>query len=337
MSVPQYKLQKLLLVLAVVGSVMLWGTQRANALTLVPPSLEFSTQPGKTIDTLIKLYNEGSDPISVYMSTALFTAKDETGTPDFTFNAQPSDIATWIKAPAGPLGIQAGERIEVPVTIEIPATAEPGGHFAGLFFETRPPDNAPGQVKVRQKIGTLVILRIDGDIQESATVEKFAVDNIGALHRLPVAFVTKVHNTGNVHVRPTGTIQIKNMFGKVVSTLAINESEGAVLPNSTRRFDAMWHTQTVDETRGSFTAELGREWHNFAFGKYTATFAGTYGATKQTLAATTTFTVWPWELLLVFGVGLIVVVVLLILFIKWYNGMIIRRAQAGMMQQNRKP
>lgn len=337
MSTFSFKKRCLLLALAIAGSVLVWNAQRANAITLVPPSLEFATQPGRTIDTVIKLFNEGSDPINVYTSTALFTAKDETGTPDFNFNNQPSDLATWLKAPAGPLGIQAGERIEVPISIEIPSTAEPGGHFAGLFFETRPPEDTPGQVKVRQKIGTLVILRVEGDVQEGAAVEKFAVDTIGALRRLPVAFMTKVQNTGNVHVRPSGTIQIKNMFGKVVATLTINESEGAVLPSSARRFDAMWRAHTDDdETRGSFTAELGKEWRNFAVGKYTATFVGTYGSTQQTLSATTTFSVWPWELLLVFGGGLIIVIILLVFFIKWYNGMIIRRAQARMMQNGKQ-
>lgn len=330
MATFSFKKRYLFLTMVMVGSVLVFGVQKANAITLVPPSLEFATQPGRTIDTVIKLYNEGSDPINIYTSTALFTAKDETGTPDFNFNNQPSDLATWIKAPTGPMGILAGERIEIPISIEIPSTAEPGGHFAGLFFETRPPEDTPGQVKVRQKIGTLVILRVEGDVQESARVEKFAVDNLGALRRLPVAFMTKVQNTGNVHVRPTGTIQIKNMFGRVVATLSINESEGAVLPNSTRRFDAMWRVQTDDETHGSFLVELGKEWRNFAVGKYSAVFAGTYGAAKQTLTATTTFSVWPWELLLVFGVGLIVVIILLVLFIKWYNGMIIRRAQAKM-------
>lgn len=319
---------RLLLALIIAGSVFVGSTQKANAITLVPPSLEFATQPGKTIDTVIKLYNEGNDPINIYSSTALFTAKDETGTPNFNFSTQPSDLATWIRVPAGPLGIRAGERIEVPISIEIPSNAEPGGHFAGLFFETRPPEDAAGQVKVRQKIGTLVIVRVEGNVREGATVEKFAVDNVGSLHRLPIAFVTKVHNTGNVHVRPTGKIQIKNMFGRVVATLTINETEGAVLPNSTRRFDALWHVQTNEEARGSFMVEFGREWHNFAIGKYTAVFTGTYSAAQQSLSATTTFSVWPWELLLVFGVGLVVVIILLVFYIKWYNGMIIRRAQA---------
>lgn len=332
------KQQQLVVSLAtLVLSVGLWTvtSRPVHALTLVPPSLEFSSQPGKTIDTTVKLFNETAEPINVNPSTALFTAKDELGAPAFDFKSKPSDLATWISVPNGPLGVRPNERIEIPIKITVPVDAQPGGHYAGLFFETVPGGDNPGQVKVKAKIGTLVIIRIEGDVRESGTVKEFSTSGSSNHASLPVSFVLRVANDGNVHFRPEGTVTIHNMFGGTTASIQINTTEGAVLPNSVRHYDVQWKKNSDKAPKGNFFQLVGDEWHNFAFGTYTAQLDATYGASKKALSATTRITIVPWHLLLLVIVLVIIVVVLLVLFIKWYNNMIMKRVEKKISSNTR--
>lgn len=310
----------------VVGWLML-ATASAKALTLVPPSLEFATQPGQKIDTMVKVYNETTEAINVVASTAPFVAKDETGVPDFNFTDPVADLASWITLPAGPIGIQPGERVEIPVKVVIPSDAPPGGHYAGIFFETVPTEETPGQVKLKQKLGTLLILRIEGQIRELAAIASFTVKNGATVTRLPTTFDLRIQNSGNVHIRPQGKITIKNLFGGETETLSLNDTNGAVLPNSIRMFDASWKKTSDSDTRLGFFGELKQQWSNFAIGPYTATANLTYGTNGQSLVATAKVTVIPWQLLLVELLVLVIVILAVVYGVRAYNRAIIRRAE----------
>jgi hypothetical protein len=67
-----------------------------------------------------------------------------------------------------------------------------------------------------------------------------------------------VQNTGNVHVRPVGTIQIYNAFGKERGEISINGNGnlGYVLPSSSREFDVEWQGQPSLLDMGPYTAVL---------------------------------------------------------------------------------
>lgn len=303
----------------------------ARALTIVPPSLEFSVKPGDRVTTKVKLFNEEPKAISVFSSTANFTAKDEAGDPNFTFEDTPTDLASWIDVGRGPFTLASGDRLEVPVTITVPKNAEPGGHYASLFFGTDPSIKTQngGQISVRSLLGTLIILRVAGDITEQASLSSFSLtDGKSTFANPPVKFSVRIQNSGNVHVRPTGMITIKNMFGHVVAQVPVNDNNGAVLPNSYRRFDQGWKSD-LTPARGFFGA-VGTQWKNFAFGGYSATLALTYGANQQSLSGQLHFTMFPWQLLLVVLVVVVLIILILTIGVRQYNRMIITRAGRGM-------
>ncbi len=328
MSVRSRSILAALIVTAAVG--WWFRAHPSTALTLIPPSLEFSVQPGQTVDTKIKLFNEEQNPISVFSSTANFGAKGEEGEPDFDFQDTPSDLASWIDIGGGPFTLQPGDRLEIPVTIRVPQNAEPGGHYASVFFGTDPslkPEEGGGQVSVRSLIGSLIILRVAGEVRETASIKSFGQADAGALNRLPAGLQLRVANQGNVHIRPQGTVIIRNLFGGETARLTINEANGAVLPNSVRRFDVSWSKHENSGARGNFFQEIGAEWRNFALGSYTATAILNYGQANLTLQADTRITIIPWRILTLFGLGLILVIVGLRIGIQRYNASVINRAE----------
>lgn len=308
---------------------LLVGGHSATALTIVPPSLEFLVRPGDTVETKVKLFNDEQKAITVFSSVARFGAKGEAGEPDFIFEDTPTGAAAWIDAPTGAITIQPNDRIELKVQISVPRAAEPGGHYAALFFGTDPsvkPQDG-GQVTIRSLLGALVILRVEGTVSESATVAGFTVDGSKTHSRLPTSFTLRIRNGGNVHIRPQGTILIKNLFGGQTATLSLNEANGAVLPSSVRAFTVDWKKSATPVKAGNVFQEISRQWSNFALGPYTATASVTYGQSKQSLVATTTVTITPWYLMIAVALVILLVVVVLVFGLRGYNAAIIRRAQ----------
>ncbi len=304
-------------------------THPAAALQLSPPSLEYQSPPGQVLTGEVKLYNETSAPLTLTTSTVLFGPKDESGQPAFFFDQPVTDLAAWIKIEAGPITLDRGARQTVPFTITIPAQAEPGGHYASIFFGTAPP--AGSQVSIQSKLGALVILRVAGQVKESASLVGIELDGGRTkFNRLPTSFIVRVRNSGNVHLRPAGEIVITNMFGSAAARLPVNDLKGAILPNSIRRFETTWAKKSTDTAQEkNFFSEVGAEWRNFSVGTYTADVNLTYGQPTQTLSGQIKFTVFPWRLLLVLLLGLILLAMVLGWSIRRYNALIIRRAQAN--------
>lgn len=320
----------------VIGLIGFLRVQPAQALTLIPPSFEFDIAAGQTVDTKVKIFNEEQETKVLYTETASFTAAGETGNPQYDFSIPTEGLSSWFEVEKGPITIEPGERLEIPVKILVPQDAEPGGHYAILAFSPNSPDTG-GQsgVAITAALGALFLVNVEGDVVEQGTVREFSLDHESAFFsRLPAQFFVRYANTGNVHLRPTGTITITNLFGNTSGTLEVNPTKGATLPDSIRKYDAVWERSMVTESTGNawqtFWHEYGNERANFAFGKYTAQLSLTAGTDKLISdSSSVTFWVIPWHLCIVYGVGLIILIVLLFFFIKRYNKWIISRASAS--------
>ncbi len=326
---------KILVMAAILGIVLAGGVVLArpvSAITLIPPTLELGLTPGQPQHTVIKLFNESTDPVELYTEAQNFTAKGETGQPSFDFTEEPFGLSTWIDVEPGPIDLQPGERYEVPVTIDTPLDAEPGGHYAAVFFTTAPPEE--GQVRVASKVGTLILANVGGaDVVEQGSISLFdTADGQTVFTHLPIAFVGKFSNTGNVHLKPTGTLTVTSMFGKTADTFDFNAARGATLPDSTRRYEAVWERGVVTPLSGSawskFWQSYGNEKDNFALGRYTIRLDITAG-TNESVSDTAEITLWilPWHVLLVWLVVLIIAVILIVVAIRKYNSWIITKAK----------
>ncbi len=327
------------IVLAVLTTLFFTGwflIRSATAITLIPPSFEFGAKPGETIPTKVKVFNETTQAVTLYSSTANFKAKDETGVPDFLTVVEDDTLATWISLAPGPFVLQPGERLEVPVEIVVPKNAGAGGHFAGIFFSPQAPQptGQTSEVVIGSKIAALVLLRVEGEIREAGAIAEFATTSgETTFNRLPIDFLLRFQNSGNVHVRPTGNITIRNLLGGTSTVLPINSTQGAVLPASTRKFEATWEKMTGSPARGSFFKEFAYEWSNFAFGPYTANVALTYGqANDKSATATVRFWVLPWRILILSILVIILIIWLIVRLVKHYNRWIIRKASQNQTQ-----
>ena len=304
---------------------LLSSAHTASALTISPPSLEFGVQPGQQANLEVKLYNEDTtQSIVVTAETTTWSAGAKAGEPDFQDSATAVDIAKWITVASGPFTLEPQGRMNVPVSVNVPADATSGGHYGAILFTFKNPKaQQDGQISITPKVATLFLVRVDGaDVVESGTIQSFStMDGKKTFQNLPVSFVTNIHNTGNIHLKP-----------KVVATIDFNTEKGATLPTTSRAYsNEVWQVGTVQPTAGNvwqqFWKSYKNEKNNFAIGKFTAKADLTAGTTKPfNLTASTTFWVIPWHILIVYGVIVVIAVILITLLIRKYNTWIRKRA-----------
>lgn len=191
----------------------LFTGKQARALTLSPPRLEVSGDPGQTLVGELEVYNEQESEITFYVSTQNFEARGETGSPYF-LPYDGTGLASWIFSQDS-ITIGPKERIKFPYEIVIPQDAEAGGYFASIFFATSPQvSEESGQVTIGSKIGTLVFLNVSGDAPEGAGIIEFNAKGKDTFAYLPITMYYRFSNDGARKLMPLGNIEIKKYVWK---------------------------------------------------------------------------------------------------------------------------
>jgi hypothetical protein len=293
------------------------------ALTLSPAKITLSADPGETIETKISVRNDLDQTTTYYSSVEQYTVK---GGEEPVFLPAEFGLPTWIDVQKE-ITLAPKERVEIPVLIKIPKDAPPGGHYAAIFWQTASPQG--GGVGIVTKVGTLVLLEISGEVNESGEVLNFKAERKFFTH-LPVNFSFDFKNTGNVHIAPQGKIYIKNLFGKTVASLTVNPGGFHTLPQTTRSF----YSQSWEPEKGmpkiegkGFFAELKREIAGFAFGYYKAQLNLEYGKERKVIQKDFGFWVLPIRVLSLSTLVLAVIILILTKGISAYNRWIINKAK----------
>lgn len=263
----------------------------ASAVTVSPPVKEIDAKPGDVVTDVIKMYNESNGPSNLTSVIQSFSASEsEGGVPAFVPVGQSSDLATWIKLDESNITLSPGEKKDVSFTINIPADAKAGGYYAGILWSSAASVTDGDEVGLIAETGTLILLKVNGAMNEEGSILSFAADK-SFYNYLPVNFSIRFEDEGDIHLKPTGMIEIRNCFGGKVASIPVNEGLGNVLPNSVRKFNAVWQKSEVSQG----ASEWQKEMQNFAWGKYTANLILDYGSGGRRATASLVFWVFPWR------------------------------------------
>ncbi len=302
-----------------------------HAMTISPPTFDYSLNPGDTVLDVIKVYNEGQNAITLYPLVRNFTFRkdDEQGTPEFlpaTDDNGGSGLAKWMTVDQKPFVIQPQERVNVSFAINIPKDqAQPGGHYGAILFSTQPPSSNGSDIGLVQQTGSLMLVRVSGDVKEDGRlIEVGFADKQLWYNSRPIDMFARFENDGNTHLRPVGNLFITSWYGRQVASIEINKEYRGVLPLSIRKFSFGWEGSVIPDPKASFLNQLKTEVSNFAIGKYKAELVLTYGHDNKMVADVRTFTVWPWRLMIVTAVALFLLILLLTLVMRAYNKAVIR-------------
>lgn len=274
---------------SIVGNVM-----AAGAVTAIPPRLEVSADPGKTITQEIKVRNDSSISQLYTIKVRDFVVTDGLGTPVPVENTGNRwSLKSWITAP-DVMPVDARSTQIIKLTIKVPNTALPGGRYAMVTYQPngdiKPGDMGLTSSVISQEVGTLVYLTVNGPITEKAELSDFVTANF--YEKGPVKFSGSVLNLSETHIAPKGTIKIYDPLNQKVDE--INLEVGNVFPEANRLFSTVWN----------------KTW---GWGKYRADLSLNYGK-AGVLASSISFWLFPvWMVIyaLIAIVGLLVAAMLI--------------------------
>jgi hypothetical protein len=304
-----------------------------QALTISPPLLQMSANPGQTVTATLTLINISKNPLVMTPQANDFGASGEGGDPNIIFNNDannPYSLYSWIQLPA-PFTLQAQQSKTLNIPIVVPANGSPGGHYAVIRFTGSSTSQSGNNVALSASIGSLVLLSVSGNIQTKADVASFYAANSkfaqsSFFQQGPINFVTRIQDTGNIQVQPTGTITLTDMVGRQIADMRVNGDPSDpmnqprnVLPASIRRFENTLSKKTL-------------------FGHYTAKLNLTYGQDKNkplTLYAVASFWVIPFKLISAILLIVIVIFLALLFGLKQYKKRILKTLDSNKHKQKK--
>lgn len=293
------RIATLLFIVAMAGVAQ---AQTPEGVEMKPAIIEDRVDPGSVRSFLLTVTNLSSQERTFYFSALDIKGVDDRGVPIFAQEGEPTpyELSTWITVPEESFTVPSGESREFPFSVTVPKDASPGAHFGGVFLDVRPPRLRTSGAGVGYSVGTIVSLRIAGDVIEDARIRSFSTDKL--IYSIPeVTFTTNVENLGNVLVRPHGHVKIVNMTGREVGTARVNENSGAVFPLSERAYDVTWERE------------------GFAFGRYQALVSLVYGEDgRRTITGTTSFWILPLKPILYTIGGFLAFVLVLFMSVRMY-------------------
>lgn len=299
---------------------------QGEGIKISPVRIEDMADPGQVLHRTIKVTNDSDSAKTLYAYIRDFKADGEEGAAKLMApgTGDETSLAFWIKTDMDGTDFGPHEEKEIPFTIEIPATIGPGGYYGAIVFGTQAPKiqgegaERGAAIAIAQQTGALILLQVAGDAKEEASFREFTTDKEFYSTPFDVKFLARIENLGNVHLKPRGTITIKNMFGKDSSIVQVNDRGVNILPKSIRRFETSW--------KG-----------DFAVGRYKAVIALSYGTAvsdggqgMQSLVQEKYFWIFPWKIIIPGLLGIAFIGGLIALFLKFYKSRAVKKAMEEM-------
>jgi len=281
--------------------------------TISPIFFDLSADPNTNITSKIKIRNNTTSPIPLKLGVQKLSG-DTNG--NLNLKQDQNDYTlSWIKFSQDSIVAKPLEWTEIPFTVEVPKDAAYGYYWTITFTQDKTSPLARTGVNLTGSAGVPILLNVRK--AGAITQGKLASFNSDSsfYEYLPVKFITKFLNTGNVHIRPVGNIFIKDFLGREIEVLHVNNEQGTVLPNSARIFESKWNNgfvtvepKMVDgepkvDKNGRAETKLNFKFDkilDFRIGRYTATnLMIVTGANKDfTFQSETSFWVFPWKIII---------------------------------------
>jgi hypothetical protein len=287
-----------------------------------PLPIKISTAPGKTVETELRIKNQGAQAEGIKVGLMKFKGNNKTGTADLLDLGKNDTYASWVHFTPETILAQPGVWNTVKMRIDVPETASLGYYLAVTFSPTTVPGGR-NVTSLKGSAATLVLLNVKGANEKRVlTIADFASKHT-VYEYLPATFTVKVHNGGNIYIPPVGNIFITK-GSKPVETLDFNAIGASVLPDSSRTFTMPWKDgfpsfkdRLVDgkpsvDSKGNYKQDLSWNFskaNKFRFGKYTAKLLVAYddGQHDVPLESTVSFWVIPWKIMSIFLLIIILV------------------------------
>ncbi len=203
--------------LLTVTALILFTTTVWARYSVQPNRFEGSMPAGATYQNEYTISNSLDIPLTLHVRW-----KDQ------TINPLSND---WLQLSTSTIVLKGKEEKKLPFTVTIPENAT-GEYNARVIFTPDPITARKGAMPLMIKYNLAIYMVVKGTENYNFTVEKIEFSNAKTELTNEPAFQcsTTLFNSGNVHIRPTGTIRLISQDTAEEYTLKFNSNEWAFLP-----------------------------------------------------------------------------------------------------------
>jgi hypothetical protein len=210
-----------------------WGVRTAsNENGADRQNFNYTIDPGSELHDALVISNHDTEPLEldVYPADGFTTTSGQLdlATPDTASVA----VGAWTSVSSGHVQIPAGETVEVPFTVSIPADATPGDYAGGILTSLLQPGQEQG-ITVDRRLGVRMHVRVLGALAPSLSIEKMQIDYAGTFNPFGAGDATvtyTVHNTGNVRLAAGQTLKLAGPFGLLARDVTDVAAVPEILP-----------------------------------------------------------------------------------------------------------
>lgn len=230
------KLLLAILALNMLSPIPVFGEESApqSALGVSPAISELVLTPGEKKTDKILVFNVTNFPLPIKGTVRNFNPKEEVpGEAKKIY-----DASSWFTITPSDFILQPNSQKEVKITVNPPKEAEPGGHYATIYFQPLLPAEviSPQTAYLTARVGVLSFLIVKGDIEEKASLTSFNTKSFRQFG--PIDLSLKINNEGNVHLLPVGEAIVWDFRGKKLAEISLAPSQ--ILPKTIKEFSFSW-------------------------------------------------------------------------------------------------
>lgn len=222
-----------------------------NGFRISPVRSDLTIEKGKASSITITVENPTDyQTVATPIINDFIASDKEDGAPRLILDSKsaptPKNDFKSLVQPIDNISLGPKEKKDITVKLNVPSSASSGGYYGAIRFAPSVIGGG-GNVSLTASVGTIVLVTVPGDlVQKLDLVQMSAEQKSGNRYNTKsfltsgdVSVMTRLKNSGDIHVQPFGRVQIKNMFGHVVTSYELNnvEPKSNVLPGSIRRFD----------------------------------------------------------------------------------------------------
>jgi P pilus assembly chaperone PapD len=207
------------------------GLAQAVSISVAPVRIEHNVPAGENVTEAISIANDDTLPVHIRVKIEDWTLTQDGAVSFAPGGTHPLSAASWIKVNPREFDLGSGQSQDVRYSLTVPKDAAPGGYRAAIVFATVPrpkPGEREKRVMLEGRIATILYETLGRPVPSGEiTNVSFKVSPEGEPE-----FLIAFQNTGKVHVRLHGGIQVRDKEGKEFGKAPLPDVP--VLPQSAR-------------------------------------------------------------------------------------------------------
>lgn len=211
-------------------------SKKNGTITVSPAYIEVTiTKPGEVKQVPITFTNNSAQTLTLEMFPINFNHSDVNGTIGFLTQTGSYEygLASYLSLEASEMTLNPGQSHIFKVQVTNRPDLSPGGHYAAVVGKV---NSTPGSVfgaQVAPSLSSLIFLRKTGGERYNLSLKQ-TDGGQSVSFSYPDEITLQFQNEGNIHLVPYGTIEVVDLFGRVIRRGILNTSSFLVMPESRR-------------------------------------------------------------------------------------------------------